>query len=238
MEICSRILTSEDKGEYGSVIPLSVKGAVFVFQSCMLVLALCADTFGASLSYGANRIKISFGKVLLLNGICSACLGLAMTAGFLTAEWLSGVNIRVLCGGSLIFMGIFRIADFTLRKWIRISCKRERSFRFSCSGIHVLIRIWSDPMEADTDGSRSLEWKETVLLSLAMSLDSLTAGAAAALSEERIALTVLLAFFVGTVMTEAGLMAGRSAAGKGQRDLGWLSGLLLMAVGIGKMQGV
>lgn len=93
-------------------------------------------------------------------------------------------------------------------------------------------------MEADTDGSRSLEWKETVLLSLAMSLDSLTAGAAAALSEERIALTVLLDFFVGTVMTEAGLMAGRSAAGKGQRDLGWLSGLLLMAVGIGKMQGV
>ncbi len=206
-----------------------------MFQSCMLVLALCADTFGASLSYGANRIKISFGKVLLLNGICSACLGLAMTAGFLAAEWLSGINIRVLCGGSLILMGIFRIADFTLRKWIRVSRKRERSFRFSHSGIHVLIRIWSDPMEADTDSSRSLEWKETVLLSLAMSMDSLTAGAAAALSGERIVMTVLLAFFVGTMMTEAGLMAGRFAAGKGQRDLGWLSGLLLMAVGMGKM---
>ena len=86
-------------------------------------------------------------------------------------------------------------------------------------------------MEADADGSHSLEWKETFILSLAMSLDSLAAGAAAALSEGRIALTVLL----GTAVTEAGLMAGRFAAEKGQRDLGWLSGLLLIAVGIGKL---
>ena len=84
-------------------------------------------------------------------------------------------------------------------------------------------------MEADADGSHSLEWKETFILSLAMSLDSLAAGAAAALSEGRIALTVLLS------VTEAGLMAGRFAAEKGQRDLGWLSGLLLIAVGIGKL---
>lgn len=90
-------------------------------------------------------------------------------------------------------------------------------------------------MEADTDGSRSLEWKETVLLSLAMSLDSLTAGAAAALSEGRTVFTVFLAFLVGLGATEAGLAAGRFASGKGQRDLGWLSGLLLMAVGVGKM---
>ena len=68
-----------------------------------------------------------------------------------------------------------------------------------------------------------------------MSLDSLAAGAAAALSEGRIALTVLLSLLVGTAVTEAGLMAGRFAAEKGQRDLGWLSGLLLIAVGIGKL---
>lgn len=50
-------------------------------------------------------------------------------------------------------------------------------------------------MEADADGSHSLEWKETFILSLAMSLDSLAAGAAAALSEGRIALTVLLSLW-------------------------------------------
>ena len=39
-----------------------------MIQSLILVLALCADTFGASLAYGANRRKVSPGKVHLLNG--------------------------------------------------------------------------------------------------------------------------------------------------------------------------
>ena len=226
-------VTSGDKWEYARVTRLKRSG--FVFQSFILVLALCADTFGAGLAYGTNRIRVGFGKVLFLNGICSVCLGLAMTAGFFAAERLSGINLRTLCGRSLIFMGLFRLTDFSLRRWIRMHWENGRSFCFSRSGIHVLIRIWSDPMEADADGSHSLEWKETFILSLAMSLDSLAAGAAAALSEGRIALTVLLSLLVGTAVTEAGLMAGRFAAEKGQRDLGWLSGLLLIAVGIGKL---
>ena len=65
-----------------------------MFQSFILVLALCADTFGAGLAYGTNRIRVGFGKVLFLNGICSVCLGLAMTAGFFAAERLSGINLR------------------------------------------------------------------------------------------------------------------------------------------------
>ena len=62
-----------------------------MFQSFILVLALCADTFGAGLAYGTNRIRVGFGKVLFLNGICSVCLGLAMTAGFFATERLSGI---------------------------------------------------------------------------------------------------------------------------------------------------
>ena len=95
-------VTSGDKWEYARVTRLKRSG--FVFQSFILVLALCADTFGAGLAYGTNRIRVGFGKVLFLNGICSVCLGLAMTAGFFAAERLSGINLRTLCGGSLIFM--------------------------------------------------------------------------------------------------------------------------------------
>lgn len=69
-------VTSGDKWEYARVTRLKRSG--FVFQSFILVLALCADTFGAGLAYGANRIRVGFGKVLFLNGICSVCLGLAM----------------------------------------------------------------------------------------------------------------------------------------------------------------
>ena len=87
-------VTSGDKWEYARVTRLKRSG--FVFQSFILVLALCADTFGAGLAYGTNRIRVGFGKVLFLNGICSVCLGLAMTAGFFAAERLSGINLRTL----------------------------------------------------------------------------------------------------------------------------------------------
>ena len=90
-------------------------------------------------------------------------------------------------------------------------------------------------MAADADCSRSLEWKEILLLGFAMSIDSLTAGAAAALSEGQVWITVFLAFAVGTVMMEGGLRIGRSLSGKRQRDLGWVSGLLLMGVGVSKL---
>lgn len=109
-----------------------------MFQSFILVLALCADTFGAGLAYGTNRIRVGFGKVLFLNGICSVCLGLAMTAGFFAAERLSGINLRTLCGGSLIFMGLFRLTDFSLRRWIPDALGEWTqfllfSFRYSCA---------------------------------------------------------------------------------------------------------
>lgn len=206
-----------------------------MIQSLILVLALCADTFGASLAYGANRIKVSPGKVLLLNGICSACLGLAMAAGSLAAEWIPGTTARIICGGSLFFLGLIRMTDYTVRKWIRDRCHGGCRFHFSHSGLHVIVQIWSDPMAADADGSRSLEWKEILLLGFAMSIDSLTAGAAAALSEGQVWITVFLAFAVGTVMMEGGLRIGRSLSGKRQRDLGWVSGLLLMGVGVSKL---
>lgn len=54
-----------------------------MLQSLILVFALCTDTFVASLAYGANQVHVSWGKVALLNGICSGCLGAALGWGVL-----------------------------------------------------------------------------------------------------------------------------------------------------------
>ena len=54
------------------------------------------------------------------------------------AERLSGINLRTLCGGSLIFMGLFRLTDFfsakmdpdALGEWTQFLLF---SFRYSCA---------------------------------------------------------------------------------------------------------
>lgn len=94
-------VTSGDKWEYARVTRLKRSG--FVFQSFILVLALCADTFGAGFAYGTNRIRVGFGKVLFLNGICSVCLGLAMTTGFLPQRGFRG-SIFALSAEEALFL--------------------------------------------------------------------------------------------------------------------------------------
>ena len=65
--------------------------------SLILVFALCTDTFVASLAYGANRVHVGWGKVALLNGICSGCLGLALGLGSVISSVLPGDVTRLLC---------------------------------------------------------------------------------------------------------------------------------------------
>ena len=69
--------------------------------SLILVFALCTDTFVASLAYGANRVHVGWGKVALLNGICSGCLGLALGLGNVISSVLPGDVTRIICFVSL-----------------------------------------------------------------------------------------------------------------------------------------
>ena len=74
--------------------------------SLILVFALCTDTFVASLAYGANRVHVGWGKVALLNGICSGCLGLALGLGNVISSVLPGDVTRIICFVSLFLLGL------------------------------------------------------------------------------------------------------------------------------------
>lgn len=108
-----------------------------MFQSFILVLALCADTFGAGFAYGTNRIRVGFGKVLFLNGICSVCLGLAMTTGFLPQRGFRG-SIFALSAEEALFYGIVsshglfsaKMDPDALGEWTQFLLF---SFRYSCA---------------------------------------------------------------------------------------------------------
>ena len=52
-----------------------------MFHILVLVLALCMDTFVASMAYGANKVHITWEKIVVMNAICSGCLGIALVAG-------------------------------------------------------------------------------------------------------------------------------------------------------------
>ena len=206
-----------------------------MLESLILVFALCTDTFVASLAYGANRVHVTWGKVALLNGICSGCLGLALGMGGIIDAFIPENVTKIICFVCLFALGFVKLLDYSIKAFINRNCNIHRNLSFSLSGLKVIVNIYGDPMAADVDGSLSLGWKETVFLALAMSIDSLVAGTMAAFLDIRPGTTLCLSFVVGICMMYAGLWMGRKVASKWKCDLSWISGVLLMILALTKV---
>ena len=208
-----------------------------MLQSLILVFALCTDTFVASLAYGANQVHVSWGKVALLNGICSGCLGAALGMGSLIDAFIPENLTKVICFVSLFTLGLVKLLDYSIKRYINNHCTLNKNFHFSLSGLKIIINIYGDPMAADWDDSKSLSWKETICLGLAMSIDSLVAGTMAAFVDLPALLTVATCFAMGMALMYAGLYAGQRLIARDGLDLSWLSGLLFIFLAFSRTRG-
>lgn len=205
-----------------------------MFHILVLVLALCMDTFVASMAYGANKVHITWEKIVVMNAICSGCLGIALVAGSVLDGLVPESMTRTVCFISLFLLGVVKLLDYTIKKYINRHVSLHKGITFSFSGLRIIVNIYGDPMAADWDYSQSLSWKEVLFLSFAMSIDSLIAGALSAFLEIPVGLTMGTALIMGIVMMYAGLFLGRKLASRCKCDLSWISGVLFMILAVTK----
>ncbi|MBC5711256.1 manganese efflux pump [Hungatella hominis] len=205
-----------------------------MFHILVLVLALCMDTFVASMAYGANKVHITWEKIVVMNAICSGCLGIALAAGSVLDGLVPESMTRMVCFISLFLLGVVKLLDYTIKKYINRHVSLHKGITFSFSGLRIIVNIYGDPMAADWDHSQSLSWKEVLFLSFAMSIDSLIAGALSAFLEIPVGLTMGTALIMGIVMMYAGLFLGRKLASRCKCDLSWISGVLFMILAVTK----
>lgn len=205
-----------------------------MFHILVLVLALCMDTFVASMAYGANKVHITWEKIVVMNAVCSGCLGIALAAGSVLDSLVPESMTRTVCFISLFLLGVVKLLDYTIKKYINRHVSLHKGITFSFSGLRIIVNIYGDPMAADWDHSQSLSWKEVLFLSFAMSIDSLIAGALSAFLEIPVGLTMGTALIMGIVMMYAGLFLGRKLASRCKCDLSWISGVLFMILAVTK----
>ena len=205
-----------------------------MFHILVLVLALCMDTFVASMAYGANKVHITWEKIVAMNAVCSGCLGIALAAGSILDDLVPETMTRTVCFISLFLLGIVKLLDYFIKKYINRHVSLHKGITFSFSGLRVIVNIYGDPMAADWDHSQSLSWKEVLFLSFAMSIDSLIAGALSAFLEMPVVLTMGTAFIMGILVMAAGLFLGRKLAARCKCDLSWISGVLFMILAVTK----
>lgn len=201
----------------------------------ILVIALCVDTFVASIAYGADRLHISSIKIIAVNGICSVCLGAALffgglINGLVTVDFAKGVAFFL-----LLLLGVLKLMDYTIKRYINNHVSIHKDLAFTISGFSIIINIYGNPLAADWDNSKSLSWKETVMFSLAMSIDSLLAGTLSGFLMMPPLLTTMAAFVVGIVAMYIGLFLGHKLALLKNWDLSWISGILFLVLAFCKL---
>lgn len=205
---------------------------IMILNIFILVFALCLDTFVASAAYGTSQIYLSKMQIAAINGICSLCLGISLLFGTFLDSRISETYTKEICFFSLLFLGCLKLADSSIRQYLRHHKAVHKNIRFAFSHLRFIIDIYGDPVEADRDRNRRLSWKETIFFALAMSIDSLVAGTMAAFLKISIPLTMLAAFFTGEIFTCLGLFLGHKISRRCPQDLSWVGGILFIALAV------
>lgn len=199
-----------------------------VFHIFILVSALCLDTFVASTAYGTNQIRLSHKQITVFNGICCLCLGISLLFGTFLDSQIPETFTKEICFISFLFLGCLRLFDSGICHYLQHHKFIHKNTSLTLSHLNLIIDIYIDPVEADTDHNQCLSWKEVIFFSLAMSIDSLFTGIMAAFLKVSIPMTIATAFFIGELFTYLGLYIGHKISSHCPKDLTWLGGILFI----------
>ena len=203
-----------------------------VIEAMALVFALGIDAFACSFGYGANKIKIPFKSVLMINLICTALLLGGLFFGNLLSNVVSE-QVTIGISFSILFLfGMIKIFDSTIKKLIRHSNGINKNFKFTMFNLFFVLNVYANPEEADSDHSKSLCLRESVPLAVALGLDGLSVGFGIGLAAGSMLLIGSLSFTVGILMVIAGCFLGNKLAQKTDLDVSWLSGAILIMIAI------
>ncbi|MCI8391760.1 MAG: sporulation protein [Roseburia sp.] len=204
-------------------------------QTVLLIVALSVDVFLACVACGAEQIRIGKMTALCISAICSGVLFLSLAAGNLLDGVIKERYTVLLCFSVLLAVGVFKLAEYGIRVYIKkhtFLCKRVR---ITFSQIHLILSIYRNPVIADQDKSSNMSVAEGVFFALAMSLDGFFGGLGAAFLGIRIWQTILLNFALSFFAVQAGVFAGRKLTQYKKRDLSWVGGVLFVALAVSKL---
>ena len=161
----------------------------------VLIFTLSVDTFVAALSYEIGNIKIPILSNIIISFICSFVLALSLIFGSIIGEYVNDSILKLISFSILFSIGIFKIFDEKLKKYIRKIKFKKNNF----SKIKMIIKIYSDYEMADIDNSKKLSALEAISLAFALSIDGLSAGIAFTASSLLIFQVFVISLFVNIV---------------------------------------
>ena len=194
-----------------------------------LAAAVSFDALAIGVSYGMNRISISFWPKIVLSSISGCLVFATMQLGQFLNKFLAPRFTSILGGLIFVMLGLYNIwRNYRAVKGGRIL------FKWHIPVLGLIIQVFQEPLAADCDQSKHITGAEAVILGGALALDALAAGVAAAILNLPPFYTALAVSVASFLFITQGIRAGEKLPEEREkrRDLRWIPGVLIILIGI------
>lgn len=186
----------------------------------LLVTAVSADSFAASIGFGSAKIKIPYKSAFIISIIGTVSLVLSVLFADIIQLFISEEVCRWISFCLLMLLGIYNLINDTIKKAIK---KRGKNKSFAVS-------LYLDETAADKDNSKLLSAGEAAALAVALSADSIVTGISAGLTIINIYLLAAASLVFGIISIILGCCIGRKIALKKSIDFGFMCGGILIVL--------
>jgi len=205
----------------------------------LIALSCNLDNVGVGISYGTRRIRLPLATNLYIALLTSAGTYLAMVLGQQVFMVFPPSFGAVLGGGILVVMGVWVMVQETLarRQPPPVEETRADTKTPSESWWGHLLEILKEPLAVDYDKSGHIDLKEGTILGLALMLNNLPNGVAAAMIKLPALITTVAVGILSLLTFWLGISIGRYMGGKSE-GAAWtwvVSGILLIGIGLAEI---
>ena len=204
----------------------------------LIALSCNLDNVGVGISYGTRGIRLPLATNLYIALLTAGGTYLAMVAGQQAFQFFSPESGAILGGGILVAMGVWVL-------WQEIARRRQPEEEVEPEPVpenvkeswwQHLLTLLGDPVRADYDRSGHIDLKEGTILGLALLLNNLPNGVAAAMIKLPVFLTTLAVGLLSLLTFWLGIAIGRAVAIRSQATWTWVvSAVILIGIGLVEM---
>ena len=196
------------------------------------LLAVTLDSLTAGLTYGTRKVRIQPLSYLILICIPALFITAANQLGTLLACLLPPQVLPWISFLLLFLLGISKIIESLIRRLAAKHPSLTRNWGCKIKQINIIFTIYLSPEYANGEDLQILSATEALLLSLALSLDSILVGMAFTTDAVSWVFLFLLAVLFNLLFFLIGYLAGHVLCHLFHVDLSWLSGLLLLLLAL------
>ncbi|WP_058992681.1 sporulation membrane protein YtaF [Sarcina ventriculi] len=198
-----------------------------LLATILFVLSASFDAFVVAMSYGFKNIKIKPFINFVISFISSLGTFISMEIGLALTNIIPLSVVNILGSIIMLLLGLYCLLDY--RKVLKKSTNHKDRNLNPSSPIVILEK----PEIADTNKSGTIEFKESILLSIALALNNVGLGIGASIAGLHIILTTIVTLIITIILIPLGFLCSKKLLNTWIGKSGSLiSGILLIILAV------